>query len=647
MSLVDLILGRRLATDEDDQECVGPLAGVGILGLDALASSAYGPEALLTVMIALGAGGLAHLGVLTALIVALLLLVFVSYRQTIVAYPNGGGAYAVAKENLGRTASLVAAGALAIDYMLNVAVAISAGIGALVSVVPRLLPYTLPLCLAVLLLLAVVNLRGLRESGIAFLAPTYLFVGSLLVVVVIGIYRTVAAGGQPVPVVAPPALPATLGTASTWLLVRAFSSGCTAMTGVEAVSNGVPIFRPPRERRAQQTLTMIVGALAVLLCGIAFLCRTFHVTATRPGEPGYQSIISQVVAASVGRGALYHVTLGSVIAVLALSANTSFAGFPRLCRILAADRFLPEPLMHRGRRLAYSHGIIVLSVLAAILLVVFGGITDALIPLFAIGAFLAFTMSQAGMVAHWRKRLHGPERARARRSLLLNALGAVATAVTLVVVLASKLTEGAWITLLLLGLMLTLFVLVRRHYDFLAEATRLSSAPFAIRLQKPPIAVLPLRRWDAVSLKALQLAMTFSPEVVVVQVLTGDRAVDDLSDRWASVEQPARAAGLAPPTLVVLQSEYRSLFEPLFGYIEELAARDRERQIAVIIPQLVERRWYQMLLHGQTAGILKARLLMRGGPQVVVINTPWYLRDWLPERRRLFRPWFGRRRSIA
>jgi amino acid transporter len=643
MSLHNLLFGKPLATEEAEGERVGPLAGVPILGLDALASAAYGPEALLTVLLPLGSSGLQTMGLITPLIVGVLLIVFVSYRQTLAAYPGGGGAYTVARENLGPTASLLAAAALLLDYVMNVAVAIAAGVGALVSIVPRLFPHTLALCLLVLALLTAINLRGVRATGMAFMAPTYLFVGCLFATIAFGVAKSVLAGGSPQPVVAPPALAPAMGSVSLWIVLRAFAAGCTALTGVEAVSNGVPIFHEPSVVGARRALLLIVCILAVLVLGEAFLCRAYQVGATLPGQQGYQSVLSQLVGAVLGRGAFYHVTLASVVIVLALSANTSFADFPRLCRILAGDRYLPEPFVHRGRRLAFSYGILVLAGLSALLLIAFGGITDALIHLFAVGAFLAFTMSQLGMVAHWRKQRGG----HARRALAINAVGALATGVTLLVVLASKFTQGAWLTLLLIGGTMLVFVRVRRHYDFIARttATRLS---LEIGPQHPPIAVLPVRRWDAVTLKALSFAVGFASDVIAVQVLTGDREVDDLRDVWDELAvAPARAQGLTPPRLVVLRSEYRKLFQPLLGFITELAREHPNHQIAVIVPELVEARWYHYLLHNQTASILKTLLLFRGGPQIVLVSMPWYLSEWLPERRRLALHGFRRRRREA
>ena len=512
-----------------------------MLGLDALASAAYGPEAAMTLLIPLGALGLGYIGSITGVITALLLIVYVSYLQTIAAYPTGGGSYTVARVNLGEFPGLLAAAALLLDYVLVVAVGISAGVGALVSALPVLQSHTLGLCLAILVFIAIVNLRGVRESGAAFILPTYGFVACLFSVLAIGIVKTWVSGGHPDPVVAPAALPAVSAGASLWLLTRAFASGCTAMTGVEAVSNGVGAFRPPTVRNARLTLTMIIGVLAVLLAGIAYLARAYGIAATEPGTTAYQSLLSQVVAAVVGRGPFYFVCMAAILSVLALSANTGFADFPRLCRLLGQDGFLPRVFASRGRRLVYSQGIYALTFLSALLLIVFGGITDRLIPLFAIGAFLAFTLSQAGMVVHW---VRAPGRPRVA-SILVNAAGAVATGVTLLVVLVAKFIDGAWIMLVLVPALLVLFTGIRRHYGKIAIEIA-NPKPLDVSNIQPPIVILPMREWNKMSQKGLRFALKLSPDILVVQVRTGDASEDALSDGWFErVETPARGGALA------------------------------------------------------------------------------------------------------
>jgi amino acid transporter len=617
MAWMDLLFGRPLASDEEGEQHVGVLTGIPMLGLDALGSAAYGPEAALTLLIPLGAAGLGYIGPISALIIVLLLVVYFSYRQTITAYPQGGGSYTVAKENLGTTAGLLAAVALLLDYVLVVAVGISAGVGALISAVPELQPWTLSLCLGILALITIVNLRGARESGLAFLLPTYLFVVSLLAVLAIGMVKALLAGGRLEPAESAPATTVATG----WLLMRSFASGCTAMTGVEAVSNGVSAFRAPAVVHARRTLTAIIGLLAIMLAGIAYLCWAYGIAATEPGEPGYDSILSQLTAAVVGRGWFYYVTIGSVLSVLALSANTGFADFPRLCRVIAQDGYLPNSFAHRGRRLVYSRGILVLAILSAIILIAFGGITDNLIPLFAIGAFLAFTLSQAGMVAHWRK-AGGPH---ARKSMAINAAGAVCTGVTLVIVLVSKFAEGGWVMLILIPLFLTLFVGVRKHYLAVGREVA-SAAPLNADNLAPPMVLLPIRGWSGITRKALRFALKISSDIYALHVADDPETMANLEDTWEErVVEPAKAAGLLPPKLIIVYSPYRKLYAPLKQVVADLQRAHPGRDLAVIVPELVATRWYHYLLHNQTAAIIKAYLLLSGFRRVVVINVPWYL----------------------
>jgi amino acid transporter len=623
MSLLDYLLGRRLATYEEGEQRVGVIAGVPMLGLDALGSAAYGPEAALTLLIPLGAAGVSYIGPISTLIILLLMVVYFSYRQTIAAYPLGGGSYTVAKDNLGTTAGLFAAAALLLDYVLVVAVGISAGVGALVSAFKVLQPHTLSLCLAILVFIMLVNLRGVRESGLAFMAPTYLFIVMLLAVIAIGLFKTVLAGGHPVPVAAPPPVPTATMAASLWILMRAFASGCTAMTGVEAISNGVTAFREPAVPHAQRTLTVIIGLLAVMLAGIAFLCRAYGIGATEPGQAGYESTLSQLTAAVVGRGLFYYITIGSVLSVLALSANTGFADFPRLCRVIAADGFLPSGFAHRGRRLVYSQGIIVLAVLSAGLLIAFGGITDHLIPLFAIGAFLAFTLSQAGMVVHWL-RLGGPH---AKKSMVINAAGALSTGVTLGVVLVSKFLEGAWVMMLLVPGLLVLFYSVRTHYQTVGREVA-SDAPLDAEGLKPPVVLLPIRGWSAITRKALRFGLKISDEIYVLHIAGDEQTMVRLEEGWARlVREPATKAGLQPPKLIIIYSPFRQMYKPLIDVVSDLKRAHADRDIAVIIPELIGTRWYHYVLHNQTAAVMVAYLRLSGFRKVVVINVPWYLAD--------------------
>lgn len=620
-SLASILFGRPLATDEDAEQRIGPAAGIPVFGLDALGSAAYGPEAALTVLLPLGALGLTYTLPITATIIVLLAIVYMSYRQTIEAYPTGGGSYTVARRNLGATIGLLAGAALMLDYLMNVAVGIATGVGALVSAVPSLQAHTLTLCLCVLAIITFVNLRGARETGVVFMAPTYLFVACLLATVAIGVFKAMVSGGHPNPVVKPPSLKGAGEVATMWLLLKAFASGCTAMTGVEAVSNGVQAFREPVVKTAQRTLTVIIAILMMLLAGIAYLARAYNVGATEPGGPGYESLLSQLIGAVAGKGIFYYTAIGSILIVLSLSANTSFADFPRLCRAMAQNGYLPYEFASRGRRLVYSYGVYSLAILSAILLIIFGGVTDRLIPLFAIGAFLSFTLSQAGMVAHWRKQ-KGPH---VKHSLILNGLGAIATGVTVVIVAIAKFHEGAWIILILIPALMTLMIAIRRHYHRVACEVSTTSN-IEVDDLRPPIVVVPIEEWNNVAKKALRFAMTISDEVRALHIDSGEET-DQLQKRWEELAaEPARESGKPAPELVVVKSPYRFVVGPIVKYVAELERKNDTRHIAVVISELVERRWYHYLLHNQRAQVLTAMLMFGGQRRTAVINVPWYLK---------------------
>jgi len=621
MSLIDKILGRPLASQEAGEQRIGSAAGVPTFGLDSLSSAAYGPEAALTVLLPLGVAGLTVILPITVAIVILLGIVFVSYWQTIAAYPNGGGSYTVAKQNLGPNAGLLAAAALMTDYVLNVAVGISAGVGALISAAPRLQPHTLALCLAILILLTFVNLRGIGEAGTLFMLPTCVFILSLCAVVFWGLLATISSGGHPRPVVSPAHLAATGEAIGAWVILRAFASGCTAMTGVEAVSNGVQAFREPVVKAAHRTLAIIIGLLMVLLLGIAFLAHAYHIGATQPGSSHYQSVLSQLIAAVAGRGIFYWVSIASILLVLCLSANTSFADFPRLCRAVAEDGYMPRSFANQGRRLVYSEGIWLLAILSAVLLLVFDGVTDRLIPLFAVGAFLAFTLSQSGMVVHWWKHHAGG----ALAAMAVNGLGATATALTVTVVAVVKFVAGAWIVVLLVPSLVLLMLAVRRHYRRIELEI---AAPGDLKLQdlQEPIVIVPIIDWSTVAENALRMAMTLSREVEVLHVESED-GTNSLKRIWPSrVEAPAREAKQAIPQLTVLKSPFRFVVQPIIDHVLEIERMNRDRTIAVVLPELVERQWYQYFLHNQRARILAASLLSQGTRRIVIVNVPWYLR---------------------
>jgi amino acid transporter len=631
MGIRQLLLGRRLANAEYAERKIGTWEAVPAMGLDGLGSSAYGPEAALAVLAALGSASVRYVGWVMAPILVLLAVLFASYWQTIRAYPSNGGAYTVARENLGTDAGLLAAAALMVDYVLNVAVGISAGVAALVSAVPMLHPYTLPLCLAILAFITLMNLRGTLDAGRVVAIPTYLFVASFGLIIVLGLAHTLAGSGQPHPVVPPPPLAASTQAASLWLLLRAFASGCTAMTGVEAVSNSMGALRDPPVRNGHRTLAVITGLLALLLAGISWLAHAYRIGAMDQARAGYRSVLSQLAGAVVGQGVLYYVAIGSLLAVLALSANTSFVGFPRLCRMVAADGFLPKPFAVAGRRLVFSVGIGYLAATAALLLIAFDGITQHLIPLFAIGAFLTFTLSQAGMVVHWRRQRSAHAGQRVGLHLAINALGAGTTGVALVVIVVAKFAEGAWITLLVIPAAIVLLKAIRRYYVELEKKVH-DPTPLDLHGQRAPIVLVAIEDWNQLADRAITFALTLSPHVIGVHLanLAGPEEGTNrkLQERWErNVAAPARAAGFPAPELVVLQAQYRALHAPVLELVRELELRHPQRSVAVLVPELVKERWYQNLLHLNRARRLRGALLKNGGTRLTVISVPWYLEN--------------------
>jgi amino acid transporter len=621
---LNLLFGRPLATSEERAEHIGPIAGIPIFGLDALSSAAYGPEAALTLLLPLGLMGVQYIVPISAAIIVLLTIVFFSYRQTIEAYPHGGGSYTVASENLGPDAGLLAAAALMIDYILTAAVGISAGIGALISAVPSLQPYTLEMCLGVLLILTIVNMRGVHDTGVVFMIPTYLFTATLLIVIGVGGWHVLASGGHPQPISAMPAAPtATMTAISWWLLLKVFSSGCTAMTGVEAVSNGVMAFREPTRKNAKITLTIIIVLLAILLAGIALLCRAYGIAATDPEGKGYESVLSMLTRAVMGHGWFYYVTIASVLLVLALSANTAFADFPRLTRAIANNDYMPHVFLLRGRRLLYSWGIYILVALTALLLIIFRGVTDRLIPLYAIGAFMAFTLSQAGMVVHWWK-LRQSEKRGVGLKMFLNGLGAFATGITTLVVLVAKFLDGAWITVILVAALILLMKSVRRHYAEVDEESVLNR-PFARAETGHPIMILPVDQWNRITEKALSFALSMSNDIRCVHVQVGDEP-DTICTTWDEyVTAPLKAAGRPVPQLKVIKSPYRTILQPILDYIHEVESETDHQKICVLVPEMMVKHWWEGLMHNHRASLLKVLLLMKGNPRTFVINIPWYL----------------------
>jgi amino acid transporter len=632
MKFFDVLFGKPLASNEAHAEHIGVAAGIPIFGLDGLTSAAYGPEAAMALLIPLGFYGVQHyLLPIFGFILSLLTILYFSYRQTIEAYPNGGGSFTVASENLGDRAGLFAAAALMIDYILTAAVGISAGVTALVSAFsdtkfgPTLHHYQLSMCLLILIGIAVVNMRGVKETGAVFMLPTFLFVGTLLTTIGVGVYRSVMAHGHPLALSAPPAADMSkMETLSHWMLIflllKAFSNGCAAMTGVEAVSNGVTAFREPRSSNANRTLTVIIGILIILLFGLSYVARSYGVTAMDSDAHNYQSVLSIEVAAVFGRGWFYFLTMGGVLAALSFSANTAFADFPRMARAIAMKDYLPHVFILKGRRLLFSHGIYALTGFTALILMIFNGVTDALIPLYAIGAFLAFTLSQAGMVKHWHKTMDAPHR---HVKMFVNGLGAVATGISLMIILVTKFIHGAWVTALLVPFLIWVMYSVKRHYTRVKLETE-DPTPLRLTGLEAPIVVIPMARWDKITEKAMRFGMLMSPVVKVIHVDSDD--ADALGAVWETmVLKPVREHGMAEPELVTVTSTFRTILSPLMDYVLKLEDENPGRKIAVLLPELVVKHWWENLLHNQRVQLLKLLLLLKGNQRIVVVNIPWYL----------------------
>jgi amino acid transporter len=624
MPLLSLALGRRLSSDEQEESKIGVVEGFPALGLDGLSSSAYGPEAALTLLLPLGVYGIHFIIPITAAILFLLGLLYFSYRQTIAAYPVNGGSYTVAKENLGMQAGLLAAAALMIDYVLTVAVGISAGIAALVSAFPHLHKYTLPLCLCTLAAITLLNLRGTADAGRIFSVPTYLFMAAFAVVLGIGLFKTIVHGGHPVAVEIPPPVAGPTEAVGAWILLRTFASGCAAMTGVEAVSNGVSAFRQPTVKNAHRTLTLIIVSLMTLLASIAILATAYHIGAMDQEKHGYRSVLSQLVEAVVGKNWLYYIAIGSVLIVLCLSANTSFVDFPRLSKLIAEDGYLPRSFAMVGGRLVLSIGVLALSVAAGALLVAFKGITDKLIPLYAVGAFVAFTLSQLGMVVRWKR--EGGK----RRALAVNAAGAIGTTIAVVIIFAAKFVEGAWIVVVAVPLLLLGFNSVHRYYGWMREQLA-GHEPIQKEDTVEPVVIVPMRDCNRLTDKALKFAMRISDDVVAVHLsnVGGDEAKDEadrMNQEWQKrMTDPAAAHCLNPPRLVIISSPYRLFLDPFLEQLKKFQQDYPGRELAVIVPTIVKTRWWERLLHDGRAARLSRAIVQDGGDNVVVVSVPWHV----------------------
>ncbi len=612
------LLGSPLRTTELHEQKLSKKAALTVFASDNLSSNAYATEEILLVLMTVPA--LMHyVFPISIFIVILLTIVVLSYAQLIHGYPSGGGAYAVAKENLGVGAGLVAAAALLIDYILTVAVSVAAGVAAIISAFPVLLPYRPLLGALAIAILTVINLRGARESARVFAPPVYTFLFTIYALIVVGLFRAPAGGGAE-----QAASGGEVGLsqfAFVFLLFRGFAHGCVALTGVEAISNGVQAFEKPVVRNAQITLYIMAAILGSLFLGLSYLATEFRVV---PKLDGSETVVSQIAREVFGLevpgwGILYYLTQFSTMAILILAANTSFAGFPRLSSILAQDRFVPRQLANLGDRLVFSNGIIVLGLAALALIWFFGGNVHALIPLYAIGVFLSFTLAQSGLVLHWLK---SRDRGRWRR-LGLNALGALATGIVLVIIAVVKFRAGAWLVVVAVPAIMLLFWKTRRHYFELQTELTLSD------FEKPRVArhtvIVPVPpTLTRVVLTAIEYSKSISKDVIAVTVNTGEHKAETIQANWRKFVEDV--------PLIVLDSPYRSVARPLLHFIGEIEDLRDDDKVTVVLPEFVPGRWWHNLLHNQTSLMLKGALLFR--PGIVVTSVPHHLGEPRAERRR-------------
>ena len=606
-SLKRIFLGSPLRTAELHEQRLSKKAALAVFASDPLSSTAYATEEVLLALATVGAAFF-YLSLPVAIcIVALLAIVATSYSQTIHAYPSGGGAYIVAKENLGVTPGLVAAAALLIDYVLTVSVSVAAGIAAVTSAFPSLFSHRVGLCLLAVLIILLMNLRGVRESAAVFGVPVYLFVFSALLLIVGGFIKMMSSGAHPAPVPAAEAPSGVVQLGVTWLFLRAFASGCTALTGVEAISNGVQAFKQPASKNASITLFWMAGMLGTIFLSITVLSHYFGIA---PKEGTGETVLSQINEAVFGRGPVYLVIQGATMLILILAANTSFADFPRLSSILAKDRFAPRQLANLGDRLVFSNGVILLALAASILIIVFKGDVHGLIPLYMVGVFVSFTLSQAGMVMHWlRLREKGY-----RWRMALNATGAVTTAVVLVVVASIKFLHGAWTVMLAIPLLVWVFRKTRDHYFRLSLQVSLSD------FDKPRVArhtvVVPVSPVpNRVVLFAVEYAKSISKDVLAVTVNVDAHNHEEVHATWKK--------HIEDVDLIVLDSPYRSVVMPLLRFIDEVEDLRADDKLTVLLPEIVPAKWWHNLFHNQTSLVLKGALLFR--KNIVVTSVPYHL----------------------
>lgn len=606
-----VFIGRRIASEREMSERIGPVKGLAVFASDNISSSAYATEEIMRVVVVAGAGALAATLPLTFAIVAVLLIVVISYQQTIRAYPSGGGSYIVASDNLGVGAGLMAAGALLTDYVLTVAVSVAAGVAALTSIFPALFDQRVLIGVVFIALLWIGNLRGLRESANIFAIPTYIYLVAIFGLLAYGGWLAVAGS---LPPYSPPSewtVAQPLEGLGLLLVLRAFAAGSVALTGTEAVSNGVQAFKAPESRNAGLVLILMGTLFASIFLGISFLASQLGIV---PDPSEQETVISQITRTLVGGGTPFHYLIQlSTAFLLILAANTAFAGFPRLASILGKDRFLPRQFQFRGDRLAYSFGIMVLAVLAAALVVAFGGSVTNLIPLYTVGVFIAFTLSQSGMVVHWWRLRHEVRGWRWRAAL--NGAGALATGVVAIIVGVVKFALGAWMVLLLIPLLIGLMWAIGRHYRSVESALAVDLTSPSLPRRVAPRVLVPVSRLDRATLNALAFANSISADVTAVHVADDPIDIERMKRDWETWGGPVN--------LVILESPYRALLGPLMAYIDATDRADPAQPTTVVLPEFVPRHFWEYPLHNQTALRLKLRLFFRRN--TVVVDVPFHL----------------------
>lgn len=603
MSLKSILIGSPIETKKEKHERLSKTTGLAVFSSDALSSVAYGPEEILMALV-VGGSAMIHLSMPIATgIVILIAIVATSYYQTIHAYPSGGGAYIVAKENLGLYPGLVAGSALLIDYVLTVAVSISSGIAAITSAFPATRQYTVTMCLISILLIMVINLRGVKESGKVFAVPVYIFVGGLLALLVASFTKTLSFPRPPIP-----DIPATAtNIVPLFIILKAFASGCATLTGIEAVSNGVRAFKEPEAKNAGITLIWMAVILGVLTTGIAYYADYYKII---PNES--ETVLSQLTRAIFTKGTIYYFIQFATSIILILAANTSFADFPRLSSIMAADRYLPRQLSNRGDKLVFSNGILILGAFSVLLIILFGGDTHALIPLYAVGVFTAFTLSQAGMVMHWLRK----KGAGWIKGIIINGLGTVTTGIVLLVIAVEKFEHGAWIVLVAIPALVLLTQKIHEHYVVVAEQLRVTSCLTPDNVYRHHTVIIPISGIQQAVINAIKYGKALSDDVTAVYVYIDPVETQKMKAKWDE-----HCMGVK---LEILHSPYRSVTEPIMDYIESIREKYKDGVITVVLPEFVPMKWWHHLLHNQTALFLKGILLFKKG--VVSTSVPFHLR---------------------